>query len=98
MIWPEDFAGFLRRVWQREDPEYIDVQRYGGILLVEPLINEFGVPRALTYLARTPFRIEDNNVHSSALRYQERAREFLSRDMDQKSIRNAAAPPVAAPR
>lgn len=98
MIWPEDFAKFLRRVWQRADSEYTDVQRYGGILLVEPLINEFGVPRTLVYLARTPFRIEDNNVHLSALRYQERAREFLSSDMDQKPIRNAAAPPVAAPR
>lgn len=98
MIWPEDFAGFLRRVWQRQDPEYIDVQRYGGILLVEPLINEFGVPRTLAYLAQTPFRVEDNNVRLSALRYQQYAREFLSRGVDQKPIRNAAAPPGTAPR
>src|SRR5262249_52888437 len=55
MIWPEDFSGFRKRVWRKEDPEYLDVQRYGGILLIRPLITEFGVPRALAYIAQTPF-------------------------------------------
>lgn len=77
MIWPEDFSGFRKRVWRREDPEYLDVQRYGGILLIRPLINEFGVPRALAYIAQTPFHLEDNNLRISALRYQERARKVL---------------------
>ena len=53
------------------------MQRYGGLLLVRPLIGEFGVPRTLAYLAQTPFRIEDNNVRASAQRYQDRARDAL---------------------
>lgn len=88
MIWPEDFSDFRRRVWRREDPEYLDVQRYGGILLIEPLVSEFGVPRTFAYLAQTPFQIEGNNIRLSALHYQERAREFLG----QKLSRNVAAP------
>jgi hypothetical protein len=75
--WPEDFAGFVQRNWRRGEPEYRDVQRYGGLLLVRPLISEFGVPRALAYLAQTPFQIEDNNVRASAQRYQARARDAL---------------------
>jgi len=77
MIWPEDFSGFRKRVWRKGDSEYLDVQRYGGILLIRPLINEFGVPRALAYIAQTPFHLEDNNLRTSALRYQERARKVL---------------------
>lgn len=85
-IWPENFADFRKRVWRHGDPEYLDVQRYGGILLIRPLINEFGVPRALAYIAQTPFGIEDNNVRISALRYQDRARNTLSlRTVDAKS-------------
>ena len=34
-IWPENFAEFERRVWRTSDQEYLDVQRYGGILLAE---------------------------------------------------------------
>jgi hypothetical protein len=49
-IWPKDFAAFCKRVW-RTDAEYRDVQRYGGILLIGPLIGEFGVRRTLAYLA-----------------------------------------------
>lgn len=77
-IWPENFADFRKRVWRYGDPEYLDVQRYGGILLIRPLINEFGVPRALAYIAQTPFGIEENNVRISALRYQDRARNTLN--------------------
>jgi hypothetical protein len=76
-VWPEDFAGFVERNWRRGESEYRDVQRYGGLLLVRPLIGEFGVPRALAYLAQTPFRIEDNNLRVSAQRYQDRARDAL---------------------
>lgn len=75
-IWPEDFATFSKRVW-RTDPEYMDVQRYGGILLVQPLISEFGMPRALAYVAANPFFVENDNLRTSALRYQEKAREEL---------------------
>jgi len=81
-IWPEDFREFERRVWRRSDQEYLDVQRYGGILLAQPLIDEFGVLRAIAYMAQTPFHIEDNNMRLSALRYQERAREALNANPD----------------
>jgi len=65
-------------VW-RTDQEYQDVQRYGGIMLIKPLIDEFGVPRTLAYIAQTPFRVDENdNLRQAALHYQERARESLS--------------------
>jgi hypothetical protein len=76
-IWPEDFGRFSKRVW-RDDAEYTEVQRYGGILLIKPLVDEFGVPRALAYFAQTPFRVEGDNLRASALRYQEKAREALT--------------------
>jgi hypothetical protein len=75
-IWPEDFADFRKRVW-RTDQEYLEVQRYGGILLVRPLVDEFGVPRTLVYIAQTPFHVEDDNLRASAMRYQEEARNAL---------------------
>jgi hypothetical protein len=77
MIWPEDFASFRRGLWNKGDQLYLDVQRYGGILLIGPLIDQFGVPRALAYIAQTPFHVEDNNMRLSAQRYQERARKVL---------------------
>lgn len=77
MIWPEDFASFRRSLWNKGDQGYLDVQRYGGILLIRPLIDRFGVPRALAYIAQTPFHIEENNLRVSAQRYQERARQVL---------------------
>ena len=76
-IWPEDFASFARRNWQHEEAEYRDARRYGGLLLIRPLIREFGVPRALAYLAQTPLQIEENNLRISAQRYQDRARDAL---------------------
>jgi hypothetical protein len=76
-IWPDDFSEFRKRVW-RTDQEYQDVQRYGGIMLIKPLIDEFGVPRTLAYVAQTPFRVDENNLREAALHYQERARESLS--------------------
>jgi hypothetical protein len=75
-IWPDDFSEFRKRVW-RGGQEYTDVQRYGGIMLVQPLADEFGVARTLMYLAQTPFRIENDNLHTSALRYQQQARAEL---------------------
>ncbi len=46
-------------------------------LLTRPLINEFGEPRALASIAQTSSHIEDNNLHISALRHQERACKVL---------------------
>jgi hypothetical protein len=76
-LWPEDFAGFANRNWRHEGSEYRDVRQSGGMLLVQPLVGEFGVPRALAYLARTPFHVEENNMRLSAQRYQDRARDAL---------------------
>jgi hypothetical protein len=76
IIWPRDFSSFGKRVW-RTDQEYKDVQRYGGILLTKPLIDEFGVPRALAYMAGTPFQVDDGNLQTSARRYQNEARASL---------------------
>jgi hypothetical protein len=76
-IWPDDFGALRKRVW-RTDQEYLDVQRYGGIMLIKPLIEEFGVPRTLAYVAQTPFRVEGDNLREAALQYQEHAREALS--------------------
>ena len=87
-IWPENFADFRRHVWHLDDPQYLDVQLYGGILLVRPLINEFGAARAFAYVAQNPFQMEKDDLHASALHYQERAREVLS-------LRQAIAGPVA---
>ncbi|HEX7013319.1 MAG TPA: hypothetical protein VF161_11250 [Steroidobacteraceae bacterium] len=75
-IWPENFTEFRNRFW-RTDQEYLDVQRYGGIMLIHPLIDEFGVARTLKYVAKTPFRVEGGNMRLAAERYQERAREAL---------------------
>ena len=75
-LWPENFSVFEQRSW-RSDREYVEVQRYGGILLLRPLFSEFGVPLALAYVAQTPFHVEQGNMRISALRYQERAREAL---------------------
>jgi hypothetical protein len=46
--------------------------------LLEPLVREFGAPRVFAYAARTPFRIENNNVRLSALRYQDGARAAIT--------------------
>lgn len=84
-IWPDDFADFQRHV-ARNDSEYRDVQHYGGILLVRPLIGEFGVPKVLAYLAQTPFRIEGNSVKAAALAYQQRARQALSNAVNAPAV------------
>jgi hypothetical protein len=76
-IWPEDFDDFQRRV-VRDQNQYRDVQRYGGIMLVRPLIGQFGVPRVLAYIAQTPFVVEESSMREAALKYQARAREALS--------------------
>jgi hypothetical protein len=90
-IWPEDFAAFRKRAW-RTDQEYLDVQRYGGIMLIKPLIEEFGVPRTLAYVAQTPFRVDDNNLREAAEQYQEHAREALGAGSPQIAPTVAAAP------
>jgi hypothetical protein len=77
-LWPEDVREFERRAWTHEGREYREVRRLGGMLLVEPLIREFGAPRVFSYLASTPFRIETGNVRVAALQYQDRARTALA--------------------
>lgn len=77
-ILPENFTEFCRRDLSADSREYQEVERFGGILLLKPLIAQFGVPRTLAYAARTPFTIEDNNVRMSVSRYQERARAALA--------------------
>jgi len=78
LLWPGDLADFERRAWARRGREYRDVCRLGGLMLLEPLVREFGVPRVFAYAARTPFRIENNDVRLSALRYQDDARSTLA--------------------
>ena len=85
-MWPESFSTFNRRGRSYQDSDYRDVTRYGGLALVRPLINEFGVPQVLAYVAQVPFVIEQNNVRISALNYQERARDAL------RAARSAPAP------
>lgn len=77
-ILPENYAAFCNRRLRTDSREYQDVERYGGILLLKPLIVEFGIPRTFAYAARTPFSVEDNNLKASVLRYQERARAALT--------------------
>lgn len=89
-IWPEDFARFRQRAWRHDDPDLRDVQHYGGILLVRPLIGEFGLPRTLAYVAAHPFQMVDNNLHLSALGYQARAREALgARNVNTANVNTA---------
>lgn len=76
-IWPDDIAAFDERNYRQADPAYADVVRFGGILLLRPLVAEFGVPRVLAYVAQTPLLIEENSLRISAVRYQELAREVL---------------------
>lgn len=78
LFWPVDLRELKGRSWRTDDTAYRNVQRFGGLLLVRPLIAEFGLPRVLQYIAQTPFRIEQGNVHASALRYQEQARQALT--------------------
>ena len=78
LLWPENLNDFERRAWTRGGREYREVRRLGGLLLLEPLVREFGAPRVFAYAARTPFRIENNNVRLSALHYQDSARSALS--------------------
>lgn len=76
ILWPEDLHELRVRAWQ-QDAAYRDVQRLGGLMLVRPLIARFGLPRVLSYLAQTPFRIDGDNVRASAVTYQEQAKRSL---------------------
>lgn len=77
-ILPENYTDFCSESLRSTSREYQDVERYGGILLLKPLIIEFGIPRTLAYAARTPFSIQENNMRTSVLQYQERARAALT--------------------
>jgi hypothetical protein len=72
-IWPEKYAQLAARQWQPDDSKIMAVKRYGGVLLLQPLVQKFGVPRVLAYIAQTPFHVEEDNMRLSALRFQERA-------------------------
>jgi hypothetical protein len=87
-IWPQNFSKFEDSVSGRDDPRYRDVQRYGGLMLIKPLIDEFGVPHVLFYIAQTPFTLQDNDLRASALGYQVVARESL--EAAKKKIEQAA--------
>jgi hypothetical protein len=76
-IWPSNMADFRRRLWRHSDREYDEVRHLGGILLLRPIIAEFGVQRALVYVAQHPFALHDENLHASAIAYQETARATL---------------------
>lgn len=77
-IWPDDMASFGRNNYGLEHSAYADVVRLGGFLLLRSLIAEFGIPRVLAYVAQNPLIIDDNNLRTSALRYQDRARSMLA--------------------
>jgi hypothetical protein len=77
-IWPEDLVEFRTRVRRGDDQAYLDARKYGGYLLLRPLVSKFGLPRTLSYVAGTPFRVEQNNVRLSAERYQRNAEEALA--------------------
>jgi hypothetical protein len=77
-ILPENYTDFCTQSMRTTSREYQDVERYGGILLLKPLIVEFGIPRTLAYAARTPFSIQGNNMRTSVQKYQERARAALA--------------------
>lgn len=83
-IWPSDFRSFRDRVWRKEDRRYLEVQRYGGLLLVKPIIDRYGAPNALFYIAQTPFEMQHDDLRRSALRYQERAHEWLEANKNRR--------------
>jgi hypothetical protein len=90
-IWPQNFDKFMDSLNGRDDPRYRDVQRYGGLMLIKPLIDEFGVPQVLFYIAQTPFTLHNNDLRASALRYQNAAREALTTSTQKdKAVRDAA--------
>lgn len=76
-IWPRDFGEFRRRLWRRSDREYTEVRQLGGILLLRPLVSEFGLQRTLVYIAQHPFDLQNEDLHASAVAYQEGARAQL---------------------
>jgi len=83
-IWPEDFASFRRKVWMG-DPEYEHVKRYGGIMLMRPLISQFGVMPVMAYAAQTPFDVREPSLRLAALRYQQQARDALTRQVQART-------------
>jgi hypothetical protein len=84
-IWPEDFARFRSRVWLG-DSEYESVKRYGGILLMRPLIAQFGVLPVMEYAAHTPFEVRESSLRQAALRYQQQARDALARQTQARAM------------
>ena len=85
-IWPEDFARFRSKVWLG-DSEYEYVKRYGGIMLMRPLIAQFGVVPVMAYAAQTPFDVREPSMRLAALRYQQQAREALLRQRQARTDR-----------
>lgn len=83
-IWPEDFTRFRSKVWFN-DAEYEAVKHYGGILLMRPLIAQFGVMPVMAYAAQTPFEVREPSLRLAALRYQQQAREALTRQVQARA-------------
>jgi hypothetical protein len=64
--------------WRNDDSAYQNVRKYGGYLLLRPLVRDSESARTLSYVAGTPFHIEQNNLRLSAETYQKRAQEVLA--------------------
>ena len=77
-IWPENLEDLRARIYRGDQQAYLTARKYGGYLLLRPLVREFGVARTLGYVAGAPFHVEENNLRLSAQRYQDRAREALA--------------------
>jgi hypothetical protein len=75
-LWSEDFAELCKRMDSSLDRDYVAIRRYGGILLLRPLVAEFGLSRTLSFVARHPFRVE-SDMQQAARDYQEAARQAL---------------------
>lgn len=84
-LWSQDFARFRRKVWFG-DAEYEAVKRYGGIMLMRPLIAQFGVMPVLAYAVKTPFDVHEPSLRVAALRYQQQAREALTRQRQARAM------------
>ena len=41
-IWPEDLEEFRARVWRGDQQAYRNARKYGGYMLLRPLVRKFG--------------------------------------------------------
>lgn len=76
-VWPERLSELHSTNWRISARKYARIRQYGGLVLLRPLIREFGVPRTLAYVARTPFQMDGENLYSAAMSYQQTAKSAL---------------------